>query len=87
MFREADAETGSLTLNVEWALRTEPPGYVVHICGPAFSSTCLPVDDGTRRFAQCERCGARVDYASLARWIRRSSSQPSAISPQQEAGD
>lgn len=71
MFRESDAETGSVTLNLDWVLRTEPPGHIVHVCGPAFSGTCLPVDEGSTRYAQCERCGARADYASLARWIRR----------------
>lgn len=71
MFREADAESDAVTLYVDWAMRTEPPEHIIHICGPAFSSTCRAVDEGTTRYAQCERCGARVDYASLARWIRR----------------
>lgn len=71
MFREVDAESESVTLNMDWALRTAPPEHVVHICGPAFSGTCIPVDDGAMRYARCERCGARIDYASLARWIRR----------------
>lgn len=71
MFRESDAETGSVALNMNWALRTEPPELIVHICGPAFSATCLPVDEGAMRYAQCERCGARIDYTSLARWIRK----------------
>ncbi len=71
MFRDSDAEQGSVTLSMDWALRTDESGYVIHICGPAFSSTCLPVDAGAIRYAQCERCGARIDYASLARWIKR----------------
>lgn len=71
MFRESDAETGVVTLTMSWAMRTAPPGHIVHICGPAFSGTCLPVDEGAMRYAQCERCGARIDYASLARWIKR----------------
>jgi hypothetical protein len=71
MFRESDAETGSVELNLDWALRTAPPGHIIHVCGPAFSGACLPVDVGSTRYAQCERCGARADYASLARWIRR----------------
>ena len=71
MFRDTDAETGSVTLNLSWVMRTAHPQQIIHVCGPAFSGACLPVDDGEIRNAQCERCGARIDYASLARWIKR----------------
>lgn len=76
MFRESDAETGSIELNMSWSLRTTPPEQIIHVCGPAFFGACLPVDEAGMRYAQCERCGARIDYASLARWIKRVGRSP-----------
>ncbi len=71
MFRESDAETESVTLSMSWSVRAEAPQHIIHVCGPAFSGACISVDVGAMRYAQCERCGARIDYASLARWLRR----------------
>ncbi len=75
MFRESDAETESVTLSMSWSVRAEPPQHIIHVCGPAFSGACIPVDVGAMRYAQCERCGARIDYTSLARWLRRVASR------------
>jgi hypothetical protein len=71
MFRESDTETESVALNYEWALRTAAPREIVHVCGPAYSSTCEPVELATGRFARCERCGAQIAFSTLARLIRK----------------
>lgn len=71
MFRSSDAETESVALNYEWAMRQAPPQLIVHVCGPAYSSTCVPVDEGATRLARCERCGAQIGYTALARLLRR----------------
>ena len=71
MFRSSDSETQAVALNYEWSLRLASPQHIVHICGPAYSSTCLPVDEGSVRVARCERCGAKIAYPDLARLLRR----------------
>ena len=76
MFRSADSETEAVALNYEWSLRMAPPQEIVHICGPAYSSTCLAVDEGGTRLARCERCGAQIAYTTLARLLRRGPGGP-----------
>ena len=71
MFRSSDAETESVPLNYEWSMRLVQPQFIVHVCGPAYSSTCLPVDEQDTRLARCERCGSQISYAALARLLRR----------------
>jgi hypothetical protein len=48
-----------------------PPHYILHICGPAYASGCRGVDEEEMRVARCERCGAQITYAALARLLRR----------------
>lgn len=71
MFRGSDSETESMALNYEWSVRQADPQLIVHVCGPAYSSTCVPVDAGGSRAARCERCGAEISYVALARLLRR----------------
>jgi hypothetical protein len=75
MFRSSDSETESLALNYEWSLRTAPPRHVIHVCGPAYSSTCVVGDEDSGRIARCERCGAQISFTALARMIRRAEEQ------------
>ena len=71
VFRGSDTETGSVLLNYEWAVRIAPPEEIIHVCGPAYSSTCLEVEEGEIRLARCNRCGVRISYTALARLLKR----------------
>jgi hypothetical protein len=71
MFRTSDAAGESVALNYEWSMRADPPYEIVHICGPAYASTCVSVDEEAMRVARCEQCGAQITYAALARLLRR----------------
>lgn len=71
MFRTDDATGASVALNYEWSMRTEPPHHILHICGPAYASTCVSEDEEVMRLARCEQCGAQITYAALARLLRR----------------
>lgn len=71
MFRSSDVASEAIALNYEWSVRIAPPRHIIHVCGPAYASTCLSVDEETMRLARCERCGAQITYAALARLLRR----------------
>lgn len=71
MFRTSDASGEAVPLNYEWAMRAEPPHEILHVCGPAYVSTCVCVDEEAMRLARCTQCGAQITYAALARLLRR----------------
>ena len=71
MFRASDAADEAIALTYEWSMQSEPPHHILHICGPAYASTCSCVDEESMRVARCEQCGAQISYTALARLIHR----------------